>query len=128
MTRLTRESQAAAACDGSRGRTWRVVSTEQANRFGRPTGYTLYPESAPVLLADPAVAAVRAGRVRDQPPVGHQVRPGRAVSGRRLRQPATRAEPALPAFIAGDQDIDGTDIVLWHTFGPTHSRGRRTGR
>ena len=26
----------------------------------------------------------------------------------------------LPAFIAGDRDIDGTDIVLWHTFGPTH--------
>jgi len=26
----------------------------------------------------------------------------------------------IPAFIAGDADIDGTDIVLWHTFGPTH--------
>jgi primary-amine oxidase len=26
----------------------------------------------------------------------------------------------LPAFIAADKDIDGTDIVLWHTFGPTH--------
>ena len=26
----------------------------------------------------------------------------------------------LPAFIAGDRDIDGADIVLWHTFGPTH--------
>jgi primary-amine oxidase len=26
----------------------------------------------------------------------------------------------LPAFVAGDRDIDGTDIVLWHTFGPTH--------
>ena len=25
-----------------------------------------------------------------------------------------------PAFIAGDRDIDGADIVLWHTFGPTH--------
>jgi primary-amine oxidase len=26
----------------------------------------------------------------------------------------------LPAYAAGDQDIDGADIVLWHTFGPTH--------
>ena len=26
----------------------------------------------------------------------------------------------LPAFIAGDYDIDGANIVLWHTFGPTH--------
>jgi primary-amine oxidase len=26
----------------------------------------------------------------------------------------------IPRFIAGDRDIDGADIVLWHTFGPTH--------
>jgi hypothetical protein len=26
----------------------------------------------------------------------------------------------LPAFTAGDRDIDGHDIVVWHTFGPTH--------
>src|SRR5262249_3267486 len=26
----------------------------------------------------------------------------------------------LPAFTAGDKDIDGEDIVVWHTFGPTH--------
>src|SRR5207302_8522716 len=26
----------------------------------------------------------------------------------------------LPAFVAGDRDIDGEDIVVWHTFGPTH--------
>ena len=26
----------------------------------------------------------------------------------------------MPAWIAADRDIDGTDIVLWHTFGLTH--------
>ena len=26
----------------------------------------------------------------------------------------------IPAYIAADRDIDGADIVLWHTFGPTH--------
>ena len=31
-----------------------------------------------------------------------------------------RAAAGLPDFIHGDRDIDGTDIVLWHTFGPTH--------
>ena len=62
VTRLTRESQAGRRADGSRGRTWRILSTEQANRFGRPTSYTLYPESAPVLLADPdSPLAARAG-------------------------------------------------------------------
>src|ERR1700685_1540776 len=44
VTRLSAESQGARRADGSRGRTWRVVSTERANRFGHPVGYTLYPE------------------------------------------------------------------------------------
>src|SRR5712692_3123316 len=62
VTRLTRESQAGRRADGSRGRTWRIISTERANRFGRPTSYTLYPESAPVLLAAPdSPLAARAG-------------------------------------------------------------------
>ena len=62
VTRLTRESQAGLRADGSRGRIWRIISTERANRFGRPTSYTLYPESAPVLLADPgSPLAARAG-------------------------------------------------------------------
>src|SRR6266487_2386181 len=26
----------------------------------------------------------------------------------------------IPAFVTGDHDIDGADIVLWHTFGPAH--------
>jgi primary-amine oxidase len=26
----------------------------------------------------------------------------------------------LPAWTAADRDVDGTDIVLWHTFGLTH--------
>jgi primary-amine oxidase len=26
----------------------------------------------------------------------------------------------LPKYIAGDRDIDGQDIVVWHTFGPAH--------
>src|ERR1700761_8075884 len=43
VTRLTRESQAGRRADGSRGRTWRIISTERANRFGHPTSYTLYP-------------------------------------------------------------------------------------
>ena len=44
VTRLRSEAQAARRCDAARARTWRVVSTERVNRYGRPTGYTLYPE------------------------------------------------------------------------------------
>ncbi len=41
VTRLRTESQAARRADGARGRTWRVLSTERANRFGHPVSYTL---------------------------------------------------------------------------------------
>ena len=119
VTRLTRESQAVRRADGSRGRTWRIVSTEQANRFGRPTGYTLYPEAAPALLADPdSPLAKRAGFAANHLWVTRYDPAHRWPAGDFVNQNPGGA--GLPAFIAGDQDIDGADIVVWHPFGPTH--------
>ncbi len=119
VTRLTRESQAGRRADGSRGRTWRIISTERSNRFGRPTSYTLYPESAPVLLADPAApVTARAGFATNHLWVTRYDPAQRYSAGDFVNQHPGGA--GLPAFIAGDRDIDGTDIVVWHTFGPTH--------
>jgi primary-amine oxidase len=119
VTRLTRESESGRRADGARGRIWRVISTEHTNRFGRPTSYTLYPESAPVLLADPASpVAARAGFAANHLWVTKYDRDQRYSAGDFVNQHPGGA--GIPAFIAGDLDIDGTDIVLWHTFGPTH--------
>jgi primary-amine oxidase len=119
VTRLTRESQAGRRADGSRGRVWRIVSTERSNRFGHPTGYTLYPESAPVLLADPAAPlTARAGFATNHLWVTRYDPDHRWPAGDFVNQNPGGA--GLPAFIAGDRDIDGEDIVVWHTFGPTH--------
>jgi primary-amine oxidase len=118
-TRLTRESQSGRRADGSRGRTWRVISTEHQNRFGRPTAYTLYPESAPTLLADPdSPLAARAGFAANHLWVTRYDPDQRYPAGDFVNQHPGGA--GIPAFIAADRDIDGTDIVLWHTFGPTH--------
>jgi primary-amine oxidase len=119
VTRLTRESQAARRADGARGRTWRIISPSAENRFGHPTSYTLYPESAPVLLADPASPlAARAGFATNHLWVTRYETDQRYSAGDFVNQHPGGA--GLPAFIAGDKDIDGADIVLWHTFGPTH--------
>jgi primary-amine oxidase len=119
VTRLTRESQAGRRADGARGRTWRVISTERENRFGRPTAFTLYPESAPVLLADPASpVAARAGFAQNHLWVTRYDPAQRYSAGDFVNQHPGGA--GIPAFIAGDRDIDGADIVVWHTFGPTH--------
>ncbi len=119
VTRLTRESQAGRRADGSRGRTWRIISTEHENRFGRPVGYTLYPESAPVLLADPAAPlSARAAFATNHLWVTRYDPAHRYPAGDFVNQNPGGA--GIPAFIAEDKDIDGTDIVVWHTFGPTH--------
>jgi len=119
VTRLTRESHSGRRADGARGRTWRIISTEHQNRFGRPVSYTLYPESAPVLLADPAAPlTARAGFATNHLWVTRYDPAHRYSAGDFVNQHPGGA--GLPGFIAGDQDIDGADIVLWHTFGPTH--------
>jgi len=119
VTRLTSESQGARRTDGARGRTWRIISTERANRFGRPTSYTLYPESAPTLLADPdSPLARRAGFAANHLWVTRYDPDQRWPAGDFVNQHPGGA--GLPAFTAADRDIDGHDIVVWHTFGPTH--------
>ncbi len=119
VSRLRTESGGVRRADASRGRTWRVVSTERLNRFGRPTGYTLYPQAAPVLLADPSSSlAGRAGFAANHLWVTRYDPAHRYPAGDFVNQHPGGA--GLPAFIAGDADIDGADIVLWHTFGPTH--------
>jgi primary-amine oxidase len=119
VTRLVRESQGARLADAAMGRTWRVISTERSNRFGRPTAYTLYPEAAPALLADPgSPLAARAAFATRHLWVTRYDPAHRYPAGDFVNQ--HRGGAGLPAFTAADRDIDGTDIVLWHTFGPTH--------
>jgi primary-amine oxidase len=119
VTRLTRESHSGRRADGARGRTWRIISTSRDNRFGCPVSYTLYPESAPVLLADPeSPLAARAGFAANHLWVTRYDPAERYPAGDFVNQHPGGA--GLPAFIAADRDIDGADIVLWHTFGPTH--------
>ncbi|WP_369051865.1 primary-amine oxidase [Kineococcus terrestris] len=118
-TRLTSESRAQREADGARGRVWHVLSTERTNRLGQPTGYALHPQHQPLLLADESSSvherATFAARhlwvTRYDPaeryPAGDFVNQNPGGAG-------------LPAYAAADRDLDGQDVVLWHTFGLTH--------
>jgi primary-amine oxidase len=120
VTRLTRESQAARRNDATRGRTWRVLNPQSPNRYGQPVAYTLYPEPAPVLLADPdAPLTKRAGFATSHLWVTRYDHAERYPAGDYVNQSPGGA--GLPAWTAADRDIDGQDIVIWHTFGPTHT-------
>jgi primary-amine oxidase len=119
VTRLRTESEAQRLADNRKNRVWFVGSTEATNRLGLPTGWVLFPEGQPVLLADEesdihARATFTSKHLwvtqyepSEQYPAGDFVNlhPGGA---------------GIPEWIAADRDIDGQDIVLWHTFGLTH--------
>jgi len=119
ITRVTRESEGARLADTNRGRVWRVINTEKRNRFDEPVAWTLHPQPAPTLIADPeSPLAQRAGFATRQLWVTRYDPAERYSAGDFVNQHPGGA--GLPAFVAADRDVDGTDIVLWHTFGPTH--------
>jgi len=118
-TRLARESDAARCADPGRQRTWRVSSTERTNRFGKPTAYVLHPQGLPTLLADPASSiASRAAFATRHLWVTRYHPDERYPAGELVNQHPGGA--GLPAWTAADRDLDGQDVVLWHTFGTTH--------
>ncbi|GAA4772896.1 primary-amine oxidase [Microbacterium gilvum] len=121
-TRLASESQAQRMADNLVDRHWIVTSTEAENRLGRPTGYALYPEGKPVLLADPSSAIAHRGAYATKHLwVTQYAAEERWPTGEIVNQsPSTGAPSGLPSYVAADRPLDGEDIVLWHTFGLTH--------
>jgi primary-amine oxidase len=119
VTRLSSEANAARSGDASHGRVWRVISTERVNRFGHPTAFTLHPEPHPALLASQdSPLAARAGFASRALWVTRYDPAQRYPAGDFVNQ--SPGGGGLPSYIEADRDIDGQDIVVWHTFGPTH--------
>jgi primary-amine oxidase len=113
VTRLHRESQAGRRTDGSKARTWRIRN-DITN-----TAYALLPEANPVLLAHPdSPLGKRAVFATNNLWVTRYDASHRYPAGDFVNQHPGGA--GIPAFISEDKDVDGQDIVLWHTFGPVH--------
>ncbi|MGA6166426.1 primary-amine oxidase [Amycolatopsis magusensis] len=114
-TRLTSET----ARDAAPNRVWRIVNPDKLNRMGEPVGYTLSVQQSPTLLADPeSVIASRAAFATKHLWVTRYAPGERYAAGDFVNQ--SPGGEGLPAYTANGRDIDGQDIVLWHTFGPTH--------
>jgi primary-amine oxidase len=119
VTRLTRESDGARTADASVGRAWHVVNPTRTNRLGQPVAYALDPQAAPLLAADAGAAVTsRAAFATRHLWVTRYDPAQRYAAGDLPNQHPGGA--GLPTYVAADRDIDGQDIVLWHTFGMTH--------
>ncbi|NUR06858.1 MAG: primary-amine oxidase [Nocardioidaceae bacterium] len=118
-TRLRRESDGARTADGSVGRVWQVSNPGRTNHLGHPVAYALHPEGLPTLLADPASSiARRAAFTTRHLWVTAQDDDQRYPAGQYVNQ--NPGNTGIDTWVRADRDIDGTDIVLWHTFGLTH--------
>jgi primary-amine oxidase len=119
VTRLRTESEGGRTADTGRGRVWRVSNPGVRNRLGQDVAYVLHPEGRPALLADAgsdihgrATFATRHLWVTAYDPAE------RYPSGDFVNQHPGGA--GMPAWVTANRDIDGADVVLWHTFGLTH--------
>ncbi|MGY3566946.1 primary-amine oxidase [Sinomonas sp. RB5] len=118
-TLLARESQAARENDMAAGRSWVVSNPGSLNRLGEPVAYKIHPQGQPTLLADPASSvAGRAAFATKALWVTRYDEAERYPTGDFVNQHPGGA--GLPAYQAQDRDLDGTDLVVWHTFGLTH--------
>ncbi|WP_144118431.1 primary-amine oxidase [Catellatospora sichuanensis] len=119
VTPVERESQGARMAEPASARAWHVVNPTKHNRVGGPVGYALYPQGQPVLAADPAASISQRAAFATHHLWVTQYDPAeRYPSGDLPNQHVGGA--GLPAWTAQDRDLQGADIVLWHTFGLTH--------
>ena len=118
-TLIARESEGAREADARNGRTWVISNPRSLNRLGDPVAYKLHAEGQPTLLADPGSSiARRAAFATKDLWVTRHAEAERYPTGDFVNQHSGGA--GLPAYVAQDRDLDGQDIVLWHTFGLTH--------
>ncbi len=119
MTPLTSESQAQRTADATVGRVWHVVNHDVRNRLGQPVGYALYPQAAPLLLADAASSVAKRATFATKNLWVTPYEPAeRYPAGDFVNQHP--GSGGLPTFVANDRPLEGRDVVLWHTFGLTH--------
>ncbi|MEQ9639729.1 MAG: primary-amine oxidase [Alphaproteobacteria bacterium] len=100
-------------------RYWKVASTEHTNGMGQPTAYKLMPTHPVPFMAHPdSMVSKRAGFARHQLWVTAFDPEELHAAGRYPNQSA--GGDGLPAWTAADRPLDGTDLVLWHSFGLHH--------
>ena len=118
-TLLPTELAAQRDADQSVARTWVVSNPESINRLGEPVAYKLHPTGLPTMLAAADSSVNRRATFASKALwVSQYAVDERYPTGDFPNQHAGHG--GLPTWTQADRDIDGEDIVVWHTFGLTH--------
>lgn len=119
VTPITRESEAGRMADAASSRVWEVASASRRNAVGRPTSFHLIPEGKSTLLAQPDSTVWARANFATKHLWATAYDPDELYPAGPYPN-AHEGWAGLPTWQQADRDLDGTDLVLWHVFGPTH--------
>ena len=118
-TQLTTEQEAQRMANGAMSRVWEVASAHRTNHVGKPTAFWLIPEGKSVLLAQPESSVFARANFATKHLWGTRFAEGELYPAGQYPNQSAGWE-GLPTWTKADRSLDGEDIVLWHSFGPTH--------
>ena len=118
-TQLKSELEAQRIANGLSSRVWEVRSAHRTNHVGQPTAYWLIPEGRMLLAAQPESTVHGRAAFATKHLWGTRYDPEELYPAG-FAPNAQAPGQGLPAWTAQDRSLDGEDIVLWHSFGPTH--------
>ncbi|HWU45557.1 MAG TPA: primary-amine oxidase [Humibacter sp.] len=118
-TPITSEAHAGRLANAPTARTWEVASATRRNHVGKPTSFHLIPMPSATLMAQPDSTVFGRAAFATKHLWATVFDPAeRFPAG---DYPNAHAGGAgIPSWQEQNRSLDGTDIVLWHTFGPTH--------
>jgi primary-amine oxidase len=118
-TVLASEAGARGKVDPLRGRFWRIENPEKLSELGDPVAYKLVPgENVAPMYAPDSRFAARAGFTTEHVWVTAYEPSERYAAGDYPNQHP--GGDGLPRYSAADRPTEGTDVVLWYTFGAHH--------
>ena len=118
-TPIRSESEAGRDFNWERQRGWKVINPNKTTRLGTHPGYKLVPSaSVPVMMDPESVQFKRA------PVLGHTVWVTRQHGDERWPAGAyptqSVTDDGMSAWVADDEPLENTDVVLWYVFGIHH--------
>lgn len=118
-TVLRREGEGVRDAAPERSRMWVVENPHRRDSLGQSPGYLIVPGPLPALLGDPQSLLRRRGAFATRALWVTARRPDERYSAGEFpgQDPGGAG---LPAFMANDEAIDDTDLVVWYTTGLSH--------
>lgn len=118
-TPVTHEAEGARDTSQATARFWKIESTTETGPTGAPTAYALMPGSTvPPMYSSDALFAPRSGFTEHTLWVtAHDPEQRFAAGDYPLQAPVGTG---LPHYLDGDRPLEGSDVVVWYTFGAHH--------